>query len=114
MRKLLGLSPIERRYAVVALTAWTPRNCRFFAPGTWPERQVLPLSVVTMKVPAVPAAHTIFELTALTAMNNCLLPLSCGVSFGKICALAGVMLIRKRAAKLMRRRFMTVLREDFL
>src|SRR5262249_61119999 len=77
-----GLVGTERRYATFSLTAWTSRNCTISAPGTTPERQVLPPSLVTTKVPKRPLAQTTREFFALTAMSPEVVPLVCGGTFG--------------------------------
>src|SRR4051812_20973342 len=79
---------MESRYATVALTPSTSRNCSDSAPGTTPDVHVAPPSVVTVKVPPRPLAHTTRLFTGLTAMRLCAVPLSCGVSVGA-CGAAG-------------------------
>src|SRR3954454_5283686 len=79
--------PMESRYATVSLTPSTSRNCSDSAPGTTPDLQVAPPSVVTAKVPPRPLAHTTRLSTGLTAIRLCVVPLSCGVTVGA-CAVA--------------------------
>src|SRR6187551_673741 len=80
---------MESRYATVSLTPSTSRNCSASAPGTTPDLQVAPPSVVTAKVPPRPLAHTTRLFTGLTEIRLCVVPLSCGVSLGA-CAAAGL------------------------
>src|SRR5215475_10374837 len=69
--------PMLSRYAVVALTAWTSRNCSESAPGTRPVFQVAPPSVVRSHVPSDPLTQTVCSSTGLTAMSSAFVPLSC-------------------------------------
>src|SRR5215471_7836207 len=82
MRKSVVLLPMDIRYATLSLTPCTSRNWRFSAPGTTAAFQVAPPSVVTTYVPPVPAAHTTRELTGLTEISSCVVPLCCGVRVG--------------------------------
>src|SRR4051812_12882668 len=52
------------------------------APGTTPARQVLPPSVVTVKVPCAPAAQATRALTGLIATSWLGVPLCWGVMVG--------------------------------
>ena len=52
------------------------------APGTTPACQVLPPSLVWVKVPPAPEAQTTRALTGLTAMSSWVVPLFCGVRVG--------------------------------
>src|SRR4051812_10251459 len=74
---------MESRYATESLTPSTSRNCSDSAPGTTPDRQVAPPSVVTANVPPRPLAHTTRLFTGLTAIRLCVVPLCCGVSVGE-------------------------------
>src|SRR4029077_13744132 len=76
------LTPIDCRYATLALTPSTSRNCSNSAPGTTPAFQVLPPSVVTTNVPARPEAQTTCGFTGLTAISPFVVPLFCGVRVG--------------------------------
>src|SRR6516225_12058787 len=84
MGKSVGspLTPIDIRYATLALTPCTSRNCSDSAPGTTPAFQVFPPSVVTVNVPLRPEAHTTCGFTGLTAMRPFIVPLFCGVKLG--------------------------------
>src|SRR5690606_13108656 len=62
--------PALMRYAVFSSTPCTSRNSRLSAPATTPLRQLAPPLVVTVKLPPVPEAQTIFSLTALTACSR--------------------------------------------
>src|SRR4029450_2112828 len=82
---------MDSRYATLSLTPSTSRNCSDAAPGTTPDLQVAPPSVVTVNVPARPLAQTTRLLTGLTAISPCVVPLFCGVSVGwRGACLAGV------------------------
>src|SRR5690348_11391742 len=83
MRESVPL-PIESRYASLALTPSTSRNCSASAPGTTPERQVSPPSVVTAKVPPTPLTQATFWLTAFTPIRRAVVPLACGVRVGPL------------------------------
>src|SRR5215510_3199907 len=65
------------KYAVVALTPCTSRNCRESAPGTRPVFHVAPPSVVRSQVPSDPLTQTVRSSTGLTAMSSAFVPLSC-------------------------------------
>src|SRR5689334_22230650 len=67
---------------MLALTASTSRNWSESAPGTTPDRQVLPPSTVLRKVPLAPLAQTICSFTGLTEINRLVVPLTCWVSVG--------------------------------
>src|SRR6185369_15291002 len=79
-----GLVGTESKYATLSLTASTSRNCTVSAPGTTPERQVLPPFDVTAKVPKRPLAQTTREFAALTAIRLDVVPLCWTVTFGPL------------------------------
>src|ERR1700736_1308066 len=73
---------MDSRYATVALTPCTSRNCSASAPGTTPAFHDSPPSVVTVNLPPRPAAQTTRGLTGLIAISPLLVPLDCGVNVG--------------------------------
>src|SRR3954471_22859156 len=73
---------MDSRYATVSLTPSTSRNCNDSAPGTTPDLQVAPPSVVRANVPPRPLAQTTRLFTGLTAISPCVVPLPWGVSVG--------------------------------
>src|SRR2546423_489572 len=82
---------MDSTYATLSLTPSTSRNCSASAPGTTPDLQVAPPSVVTVNVPPRPLAQTTCLFTGLTAISPCAVPLFCGVSVGwRGACLAGV------------------------
>src|SRR5579863_2070269 len=71
----LSPGPLLIRYAVVALSARTPRKSRLSAPGTLPDCQVAPPSRVHNQTPPAPLAQATFALTALIPRREAVVPL---------------------------------------
>src|SRR4029450_13312568 len=80
---------MDSRYATLSLTPSTSRNCSDAAPGTTPDLQVAPPSVVTVNLPARPLAQTTRLLTGLPATPPPLPPLFSAVSGGRRAGCSG-------------------------